>query len=184
VEASVYLLQGRDATANPIIQNIIQACTPFKTCSDWCRYSVNIARLQIGMSNILTIEDLESTEILCGGFCIFAFDFSKTISIEKFTSFLKSQMMKGIKNSGANPIIQNIIQACTPFKTCSDWCRYSVNIARLHPCFHGDVLDFIGYESLNDFPEFLIPFIICDFKKKGIVFQFVQYKSFKFLLGK
>jgi hypothetical protein len=52
------------------------------------------------MSNILTIEDLESTEILCGSFCIFAFDFSKTISIEKFTSFLKSQMMKGIKNSG------------------------------------------------------------------------------------
>jgi hypothetical protein len=107
---------------------------------------------------------------LCGGFCIFAFDFSKTISIEKFTSFLKSQMMKGIKNSGksfrlsypiksntslcllwnqnsdtviegchvqhllqgrdatANPIIQNIIQACTPFKTCSDWCRYYINL--------------------------------------------------------
>lgn len=70
------------------------------------------------------------------------------------------------RDATANPIIQNIIQACTPFKTCSDWCRYSVNIARLHPCFHGDVLDFIGYESLNDFPEFLIPFIICDFKKE------------------
>lgn len=66
----------------------------------------------------------------------------------------------------ANPIIQDIVQACMPFKTCSDWCRYSVNIARQHPCFHGDVLDFIGYENLHDFPEFLIPFVICDFKKE------------------
>ena len=69
-------------------------------------------------------------------------------------------------DSSANQIIQNIIDTCSPFKICSDWCKYSVDVARLHPCFKGDVLDFIGYENLHDLPKFLIPFIICDFKKQ------------------
>jgi hypothetical protein len=34
----------------------------------------------------------------------------------------------------------------------------------LHQSEH--VLNGVQYESLNDFPEFLIPFIICDFKKE------------------
>ncbi|XP_071155959.1 tyramine beta-hydroxylase-like [Mytilus edulis] len=65
----------------------------------------------------------------------------------------------------ANQIIQNIMQACAPFETCSDWCRFSLNSARQHPCFQGDVLDFIGFETIHDLPKFLIPFILCDFKR-------------------
>lgn len=69
------------------------------------------------------------------------------------------------KDSTANAIIQNIVQSCDPYKTCSDWCKYSVNVAKQHPCFKGDVLDFIGFKKRNNFPDFLIPFIICDHRK-------------------